>query len=682
MIKRVTTFLALFFTFISSAQDYSSLWEGYFSYYLITDVVQAGDKIYASSENAVFSYEPATHIIKTITTIDGLSGQNITTIHYSEAYRRLVIGYQNGLMEVYSEADGSILRVVDILEKETLPPTSKRINHFNEHDGMVYIATNYGISVYDLQRLEFGDSYFIGNGGMQIVVNQTTIFNGYIYAACWGNNAIKKAAIDNPNLIDYQQWQTISSGNLTAIQSVGQRLYVTRGQTLYEIVNDNLNQLFVFPQSTLDMKASEGYLVVTTQNSAYVYDESFNSIATAISGGDYDTSFTAATVLGNNIYIGTSSFGVLTTGFQNTSEYTVIRPNGPLRNNTFKVHVANNTVWATYGDYDLYLNPYPVRSYGFSRLVDSEWINTAYDSVLTAKNLCDIAVNPSNPSQIFISSFFSGLLEVENGVPTFLYDQNNSGLESLVLPGSTYTDLRVGPSAFDRNGLLWTMTSLVERPLKSFNPSTGQWQGYSFSEIIPDPTQNEMGFCELVIDNNGTKWTASVNNGVIAYNETMGNNRIKRMFNEEHNMPSFAVRSLAMDHRNQLWIGTYRGLRVLYNTSNFLTDPNPHASEIVIVEEGVPKELLALQFISDIKVDGSNNKWVGTADSGVFYLSSDGRETIYHFTTNNSPLPSNQINDIFIDSNSGKVFIATNRGLVSFFSGGSKTSSTLSEAFA
>jgi hypothetical protein len=57
---------------------------------------------------------------------------------------------------------------------------------------------------------------------------------------------------------------------------------------------------------------------------------------------------------------------------------------------------------------------------------------------------------------------------------------------------------------------------------------------------------------------------------------------------------------------------------------------------------------------------------VGTADSGVFLLSSNGQKTIYHFTTNNSPLPSNTINDIGINSVTGEVYIATTKGMISF----------------
>ncbi|NRA93016.1 MAG: ABC transporter substrate-binding protein, partial [Psychroserpens sp.] len=73
--------------------------------------------------------------------------------------------------------------------------------------------------------------------------------------------------------------------------------------------------------------------------------------------------------------------------------------------------------------------------------------------------------------------------------------------------------------------------------------------------------------------------------------------------------------------------------------------------------------------------------WVGTADSGLFYFSPDGQETIFHFTTSNSPLPTNNINDVEIDPATGEVYIATPNGLLSFSSGGTQPEDTLEEAY-
>ena len=350
-------------------------------------------------------------------------------------------------------------------------------------------------------------------------------------------------------------------------------------------------------------------------------------------------------------------------------------------NTPFSIQATPNNLWVTFGDYDIFFNPYPLNSFGFSHLSGDEWINIPYSAALNAMCLNAISVNPFNNNQVFISSFFNGLLEVNNDLPTVLYNQNNSGLESLVLPTDpSYVDLRVGPSKFDSSGLLWTVTSRINRPLKSYNPSTNQWQSYSFTDIIEDNFTDNLGYADMVIGEDNTKWIASYEHGFIGFKESGNSFQLKRIFREEENMPSSYVTALALDNRNQLWIGTFRGLRILYNTTNFFESDNISVDEIVISEDGIAKELLFQQIITDIEVDGSNNKWIGTVSSGIFYLSSDGQNTIFHFTTDNSPLPSNEITDVSIDQTNGTIYIATSKGLVSFRSGSSGTQQTLEAA--
>jgi ligand-binding sensor domain-containing protein len=216
------------------------------------------------------------------------------------------------------------------------------------------------------------------------------------------------------------------------------------------------------------------------------------------------------------------------------------------------------------------------------------------------------------------------------------------------------------------------------RPLNKFE--NGQWQSYDFTSIIPVPPFNtNIGFSSLVIDNQNNKFIGSFSFGVIGFNENNGNEQLSFISGEENNIPSPYVKSLVFDNNGQLWIGTENGLRILFNSSNFFN--NPVVNNIVILEEGIPRELLSNQLITTIAVDGSNNKWVGTADSGLFYFSPDGQETIFHFTTDNSPLPTNNINEVSIDPSTGRVYVATSNGLLSFASGGTKPEETLEDAF-
>lgn len=686
MNSTVFKILLLFFGFTTLifAQDYSALWQSHYSYNTIIDVVKGDGEIYAAAENAIFQYDTFSDEITTVSSVEGLSGQQITSIYYSENYNYLVIGYETGLIEIYSENDKSVLPVVDILEKQNITPDNKRINHFFEHNGLVYISTNYGVSIYDLERLEFGDTYFIGSGGSQIEVKQVSILNNEIYAACLDNNGIKKASLDNPNLIDFQQWQMLISGNYYTMNTVNNKMYSIRAnRVLYEIAGATINTLFTLPLLPLDSDIADNNLIFSTTTTTYVYDENIQLVNSFQPTGDFNTSFTSAIKLDDFIYIGTKDLGVLRAQISDSGSYTQLMPNGPLENNVFRLDASSQAVWATYGEYTPALNPYPLTSKGISYLLNSTWENITFDDVLGVRELNTITPNIFNTSQVFISSFQDGILEINDFEPTILLNDTNSGLESFINPGNVNDyGIRVSAMKFDRNGLLWSVTSRVDKALKSYNPMTGSWQEYSFSDVIEDPFSDEDGFFDLEIDSNGTKWIGSYNNGLLAYNENVTSSPLRRINTEEQNLPTYArVTALALDDRNQLWVGTTLGLRVLYNTGGFYENTSPSLSSIIILEDGIPKELLEDQSITDIKVDGSNNKWVGTGDSGVFYFSSDGQNTIYHFTTDNSPLPSNTINDISLDSDNGIVYIATNKGLLSFTAGGSKPEDTLDNAF-
>ena len=78
----IRNYLILIFLFPVSlmAQDYSALWKGHFSYLNVKDVTQGNGKIYVAAENAVFSYDLMSSEMESLTTINGLSGEEISAI--------------------------------------------------------------------------------------------------------------------------------------------------------------------------------------------------------------------------------------------------------------------------------------------------------------------------------------------------------------------------------------------------------------------------------------------------------------------------------------------------------------------------------------------------------------------------------------------------------------------------
>ena len=660
-------------------------WGGHFSYTKIKAIVDGGDKIYAASENAIFSYDPITEERETITTINGLSGEYITTMHYSTDYDLLIIGYQSGLLEIYSLTTKTVLKVVDILNKTSIPPENKQINHFFENESSVYISTNYGISVYDLEALEFGDTYYIGANGSQIQINQTFINGNLIYAAT--NTGLKTADINSSNLIDFQTWNTLFPGNFNAVNTVQGVTYTVKSDNkLYQVNGTTLTLALNFSNDVLELKNNVENLLVVTSADIQRYDTNLALLENYTLPEEFNTSLTSGLFKTNTMFIGTENEGLLKNSISSSNDFLAVHPDGPLQNTPFSLQYGYGHLWVTFGDYDVYFNPSPFKMLGFSYYENEIWTSISYDSIQQTIqkpvfNLNDIEINPVNSNEVFISSFHHGLLNFQKNYSIELLDETNSGLQSLVLSGSpNYKSIRVSDTEFDNQGYLWTLTSLLEEPLKRFNPATNQWQSYSFSAIINDPINDELGFEEFTIGPDGTKWVASYRNGLIGYNEN--GNLIRQIVGEDTaNLPSNYIRALALDKNNVLWIGTFKGLRILYNTSNFFTEETIQTEPIIILEDGLPKELLELQFITDIIVDGSNNKWISTVDAGVFYLSSDGQKTIYHFTKDNSPLPSNNVNTMAQNKDDGTIYFGTTRGLVSFMAGGSTPSNSLKNTF-
>ncbi|MDB3937329.1 ABC transporter substrate-binding protein [Flavobacteriaceae bacterium] len=670
----------LFFSILSIPLCISQNWNGHYSYHNSIDTSIGNGKIFTASENAIYIHSTQDDQLSIITTIDGLSGDFISNIYYSTNFNKLIIGYENGLIQIVDFNNDNILTIYDIIEKTTIPPNKKKINEFTEVDNIIYISTDYGVSLYDLNSLEFSDSLFIGEGGTQQQVNQTIINDNFLYAVLPDFGGIKRVNLDL-DIINYQNWELVYSGDFDFILNIDDSFVFTNENNVFFNENGTFSQVISLSQTIKKIVINEGKIIITSEDKIFIYDTNFNLINSSIISSNFNTNFNSSELYNNYIYVATSSKGLLKININNVQQNYSILPAGPLDNNVFSISSLYGSLWATFGDYTSTYNPYPLARKGVSHWSDEYWNNINYDSIPeNAVNLNNISINPFDLNNIFISSYHGGLLEISDESLS-LFDQSNSGLESLISNETNYNSVRISGSNFDDSGTLWLMNSRVDNPLKSFNLDTNQWSSYDFTQIIPDGFNDELGFSDIVIGSNGTKWIGGLNSGLIGFNENAGNPLIKRINdNDVGNLPSPYVKSLAMDNNNHLWIGTIKGLRVLYNTSNFF-DANVSTQQIVIEEDGIYKELLEQQFISDIKVDGSNNKWVGTIGSGLFYFSQNGQQTIYHFTKNNSPLPSNNINDIALDFVNGLVFIATDKGLVSFDSGGSTTSSTLNESY-
>lgn len=670
--KKILSYLFLCFTLFSFSQQ--KLWKGYFSFNEITDVCISDSKVHSSTKNSVFNKDVNSNILTTFTSVNDVKPDEITAI-IQTSNKYTLVGNKNGLI-IIIKPDGTTLDKVDIITDVPVPANSKKINDFYEFNGKVYVSTMYGISVIKLSNFEIESNFYIGNAGEFIDVLQTTIFNGEIFAVT-RTQGIKKATLSNPFLYDFSQWSVFNPGNWLSIVTFNNQLVAmnTDGYT-YKFLGNTPQQFCNQGSSGLKLRNDNTYLTITCLFQILVYNQSFSLVSVVYQIPNFPDSLTCAITKNDKLYIGTTKSGLFETSVVNPTVFTNISPNGPIEDLAFKVTKTTNDLWLTHGSYDRTYTPdYKLQGISVYNK-NSGWDKIPTSELQGAVSLAAIVENPRNLTEVFVASGHSGLLKFSNKTYSALFNQTNF-LESIGwAPG--FVSVRINGMKYDKEGNLWLTNALVNKGIRVLK-NNNTWQSYDLSAVVQGPQYIHYG--NIDIDKNSTKWIASYGRGVIAFNENYSNKYI--VINDENgNLPSNDVRCVAVDNKNQLWVGTFKGLRILNSVDRFISENSLSTTNIVIQEGDLAQELFYQQVIQDIKVDGSNNKWVAIADAGVFQVSPNGQTTIRRFTKENSPLPSNNVLDIEIDEVSGEVFFATDKGLVSYLGSSTKGDDDLQNVYA
>lgn len=686
MRKIVASFLFVLNFSVYAQIDFSDSWEDFFSYNNVKDFVKVDNVLYALSDNAIFTYDITSQQTQKLSSVQGLSGETTTAIHYSSATEKIVIGYENGLIEVV-DSEGNITISSDIVNFNQLG--EKSVNHIYEHNGTLYLSTSFAIIEYDIHNLEFGDTFFIGNNSTEVKVNEIVVFNNRIYAAT--DQGIFHADANNSNLIDFNNWTQITSGNnlFKSIVIFNNRIFTILDTELYEIINNSLVFRRDFSQAVVGMKESTTHLTIALNTSLFVLDTSLNQVLQNSADLNFDYTLNIAFAENNELYLGTQQFGILSSSFTNPTSFSEIHPQGPISNDVFSVASQNNNIWVVYGGYAPNFAP-TQRRLGFSHFDGEQWLTTHYSSSLPFPDLVDVTIDPNNINRVFISGFgdtnnpslintmnTGGLLEVVDNQLTNFYNHTNSDLEDIVPTDPNRVTIRVSGSAFDSQGNLWLTNVGVTNELKKFSGSS--WSGFDISSV---KAQNSFGLNEIAIDRNNNVWVGTRGDGAIVFNEN--GNRIKALNTTptQGSLPNANVKTIAVDSDNRIWIGTISGLVVFNNASGVFDSDVVDAQPIIFLEDGIARRLLGEEAVKTIVVDGANNKWFGTENGGVVYTNPSGQRTIATFNKDNSPLPSNDINKIAVDESTGKVYFATSKGIVAYNSNVSPFGDVLGEVYA
>ncbi len=672
MNRNMKYFLSLIFSVLflnSQSQIAVGKWRDHFSYKKTTCLADAGNKVYIAGENAVFSYDKVDGTIEKLTKIQGFSDAEIQTLAYNKANDALIIVYKNSNIDILK--NNVIYNLSEI--KRKLISTDKTIYNITFIGNTAYLSCGFGIVLLDTDKLEFSDTYFIGDNASYVKINDITYDGTNLYAAT--DEGLYFADFSNSNLADYRNWNLVpdipnNNFKYNFVQSFDNYLFAnqtdTSGNDTLYIKKNNIWQLFEEDIDELrSINVTGNKLILSSRN----YSKIFNSSLSVVRNYDlYDfNGFTAVpyinfAVLDDNDHI---LFADNRIGFVYETNGTAVYayPNGTYNNFTAKALTFKNTVITTDGNNKAtgwYQPTYNV-------FQNEEW-KSYHISSDTARNFFSLAVNPKDNNNLFFGSWGYGIYEFSNNEWTNSYNQLNSTLQAI--PGYSYGFIRINGMVFDKNNNLWMTNQGVGEPI-SVKTEDGQWQSFNFNGTITNDyadniyvTDNNFKWAEL----GGSKGLLVFDDNDTPLNKEDDRSKIIIPTTSEGKLISSNVTAFSADKNGNIWLGTGDGVVIYYNYENAFED-DFFADRIQLTSYGkdtTQQYLLSTDVITDIETDGGNRKWIGTQSSGAFLVSENGKEEILHFDKYNSPLISNTINDITINPQSGEVFFLTDKGIMSY----------------
>ncbi len=673
MNPNIKYFFTLTFTFLflnAQTQIAVGKWRDHFSYKKATCLADAGNKIYVAGENAVWSYDKTEGSIEKLTKVQGYSDAEIQTLAYNKANDVLLIAYKNSNIDILK--GNTIYNFSEI--KRKLISTDKTIYAITFIGNTAYLSCGFGIVLLDTDNLEFEDTYFIGQNASYIKINDVAFDGTYLYAAT--DEGLYYADFLNSNLADYRNWNPVpgipdNTYKYNFIKSFQGYLFAnqinpdTESDTLYVRKNNNweLSEFDIDNIQSIDTRnnniifSARNYLKV--YNSALIRERTFNIYQfpefTALPKINFATLDDE-----KNLLIADNSIGLV---YENNNQLNYVFPNGPYNNYTAKAVAFNNTVITTDGNNKStgwYLPTYNV-------FQNNAW-QSHHISADTARNFFSIAVNPENQNNLFFGTWGYGMYEFNDNTWVASYNQLNSTLQPIT--GYGYGFIRIYGTAFDKNNNLWITDQGTGEPI-SVKTEDNQWQSFNFGGTITNDYLEDI----YVTDNN-FKWAElGSSKGILVFddNETPLNKdddryKIIKPTTNEGELISSDVTAFSQDKDGNIWMGTGNGVVIYYNPDNAFED-DFYADRIQLTSYGkdtTEQYLISTDIVTDIETDGGNRKWIGTQSSGVFLVSSNGKEEIHHFDKYNSPLISNTINDIAVNPQSGEVFFLTDKGIMSY----------------
>jgi len=662
MRKILTIPLLILISLMAEGQTPVGSWSDHLIYNTADCVAVGTDEVFASTGSSLIIYNKMFAELKKMSRINGLTETGISTITWSEENKTLIIAYKSTNVDLLR--NNIIYNIPDINRKYI--PGKKEINRIRTSGKYAYMACSFGIVVTDLNKKEIYDTWKPGTGSETNEVWDIAFGNGKVYAAT--DIGVYSADISNPGLSYFGNWRVVNllpapGGKYTNLIFSGNKLYanlsdpISGGDKVYIV--DNASSLFSFAPGVYNKSfdsAISGFTISSSGSIRY-YDINGSLTKTISSYGWAVPNISQAIVDNGDIWIADINSGLIRG--ENMSEFLALTLPGPVSNNAFYITSSKGKTIICGGGTDVSWNNQG-RPLQISIYENSNWTSLSSGTIIDPLRAL---TDPDNNNHIFVSTWGGGLLEYENNNLIKQYTESNSPLQTTI-PGRA--NIRICGMAMDKSKNLWITQSEVPGSIKVLK-ADGSW-------IINPLTIDAPTIGDIIITGKGQKWIVLPRGyGLFIFDDNktpdvFNDDRYKKLLIQDtENQPITTVYSIAEDLDGNIWVGTDQGPVIYYNPENVF-DKDLKASRIKIPRNdgtNLADYMLKTETITSIAIDGANRKWLGTASSGAYLLSSDGTTQIKNFNEQNSPLLSNSITSLAVDNKTGEVWFGTSKGVQS-----------------
>lgn len=671
--------MSLFLSGFLSGQIGIGYWRDHLPYHKGTAVTFNSEKVWCTTQGGIIEIDKNDESMTRQGKHSGFSDVSPTDIKFNNYNNTLVVAYSSGNIDI---REGSVITNISDIKRANIVG-NKVINSIHLSGDYAYLGTGFGIVVLDTRRKEIKDTYYLGVNGGYINIHDVTTDATFIYAAT--DSGVYKASLSNNNLSNFTAWSKmtgIPNGIYSDCATFNGRLYVNLAKRL---MNNSYGQdtVYVYNGSTwtYNFNPISGYncfhIETTATHIGFAFDgyvDVFNTSNVMVEHVyTYQSIFPAPRQVAlqgpNDLWIADEKIGLVhVVNTWNSKAYT---PDGPGSNKVYAIDIRKEQVWVAPGEHNgLWDNADSPNEDGVFYRKDDTWktidknTQTILDSI---RDIVSVTIDPEDPEHVFAGTLGKGLVEIRNGVITTIHNQYNSALQVRGDAPQSGWVASYG-QVFDEDGNLWVGNAKANTPVCLLQPN-GTWTAFNFGAGF-----QTLLIGPMILDKDGKIWAILPRGGgLLCYDPgtdkvSSADDQVRKITTGtgQGNLPSNEVMSIACDDDNEIWIGTDRGVAVIYSPENVFTGDDFDAQQIFVTQDGHTQILLETEVVTALAIDGANRKWIGTQNGGVFLLSEDGQEQIYHFEANTSPLLSNTITWIAIEQVSGEVYIGTNKGLCSY----------------